>query len=280
MLVTKPHLDRAGSDRSPAGGPDRAHGERLQKYLRNEFATIEEYNTSCGRSGGAVPLAGHQRLSGEVQRDRGAAAGEHHHQRPAVRRVHPDDGGPVAPLPQNFGLADLRRAPAGAELVDVSRGGRGGVSSRTAEIRGRLAGASLIQVRRIVECPGFGDRLDRLARRSPLAAPLLPDAPPPPEQFTSSSSGWPKRRRTRGGWRSRSTASPPKLSSCGRKDSRREHRIPAGPCRGDQASASAAGQGTSQHMLIAGKTGSGKSTFLHCLITNLALHYSPDEVRF
>ncbi len=40
------------------------------------------------------------------------------------------------------------------------------------------------------------------------------------------------------------------------------------------------GRGTSQHMLIAGKTGSGKSTFLHCLVTNLALHYSPDEVRF
>ncbi|HVJ87302.1 MAG TPA: FtsK/SpoIIIE domain-containing protein, partial [Caulifigura sp.] len=40
------------------------------------------------------------------------------------------------------------------------------------------------------------------------------------------------------------------------------------------------GQGTSQHMLIAGKTGSGKSTFLHGLITNLALHYSPNELQF
>ncbi len=33
-------------------------------------------------------------------------------------------------------------------------------------------------------------------------------------------------------------------------------------------------------MLIAGKTGSGKSTFLHGLITNLALHYSPEELQF
>ncbi len=39
------------------------------------------------------------------------------------------------------------------------------------------------------------------------------------------------------------------------------------------------GQGTSQHVLIAGKTGSGKSTLLHALITNLALRYSPDEVE-
>lgn len=40
------------------------------------------------------------------------------------------------------------------------------------------------------------------------------------------------------------------------------------------------GRGTSQHVLIAGKTGSGKSTFLHILITNLALHYAPDEIQF
>ncbi|HEY2826662.1 MAG TPA: FtsK/SpoIIIE domain-containing protein, partial [Pirellulales bacterium] len=39
------------------------------------------------------------------------------------------------------------------------------------------------------------------------------------------------------------------------------------------------GQGTSQHALIAGKTGSGKSTFLHALITNLGLIYSPDQVE-
>ena len=39
------------------------------------------------------------------------------------------------------------------------------------------------------------------------------------------------------------------------------------------------GEGTRQHVLIAGRTGSGKSTLLHALITNLALHYSPDEVE-
>jgi DNA segregation ATPase FtsK/SpoIIIE, S-DNA-T family len=39
------------------------------------------------------------------------------------------------------------------------------------------------------------------------------------------------------------------------------------------------GSGTSQHVLISGKTGSGKSTLMHVLITNLALQYSPDEVE-
>ncbi len=39
------------------------------------------------------------------------------------------------------------------------------------------------------------------------------------------------------------------------------------------------GQGTSQHVLIAGKTGSGKSTLLHVIIMQLALRYSPDEME-
>lgn len=40
------------------------------------------------------------------------------------------------------------------------------------------------------------------------------------------------------------------------------------------------GQGVSQHVLIAGKTGSGKSTLLHALITNTAMWFAPDEVEF
>lgn len=40
------------------------------------------------------------------------------------------------------------------------------------------------------------------------------------------------------------------------------------------------GRGTSQHVLIAGKTGSGKSTLMHILVTNLALYYSPQEIEF
>ena len=39
------------------------------------------------------------------------------------------------------------------------------------------------------------------------------------------------------------------------------------------------GRGTAQHVLISGKTGSGKSTLLHALVTNLALLYSPRELE-
>jgi energy-coupling factor transporter ATP-binding protein EcfA2 len=40
------------------------------------------------------------------------------------------------------------------------------------------------------------------------------------------------------------------------------------------------GSGTRQHVLIAGKTGSGKSTLFHVIITNLALRCSPEQVEF
>ena len=40
------------------------------------------------------------------------------------------------------------------------------------------------------------------------------------------------------------------------------------------------GKGTRQHALFAGKTGSGKSTLFHVIITNLALSCSPQQVEF
>jgi DNA segregation ATPase FtsK/SpoIIIE, S-DNA-T family len=40
------------------------------------------------------------------------------------------------------------------------------------------------------------------------------------------------------------------------------------------------GQGTNQHCLIAGKTGSGKSNLLHVIICNMARRYSPQELEF
>ena len=40
------------------------------------------------------------------------------------------------------------------------------------------------------------------------------------------------------------------------------------------------GKATRQHALIAGKTGSGKSTLFHVIITNLALFCAPDQIEF
>jgi hypothetical protein len=62
-------------------------------------------------------------------------------------------------------------------------------------------------------------------------------------------------------------------------DSRSILRVPIGKAGALRRQFFELGKGTSQHVLIAGKTGSGKSSLLNALVTNMALHYSPDEVE-
>ncbi len=63
-------------------------------------------------------------------------------------------------------------------------------------------------------------------------------------------------------------------------DSRGEIEVPLGRAGATKFQYMRLGKGTSQHVLMAGKTGSGKSTLLHALITNLAIYYSPHEIQF
>ncbi len=55
--------------------------------------------------------------------------------------------------------------------------------------------------------------------------------------------------------------------------------IPIGQAGIGRAQSLRLGTGTSQHVLIAGKTGSGKSSLLHTLITSAATKYGPDQLR-
>lgn len=64
------------------------------------------------------------------------------------------------------------------------------------------------------------------------------------------------------------------------RSSASEIRVPLGRAGATKLQEMQIGHGTAQHVLLAGKTGSGKSTLLHVLITNLAMWYSPDEVEF
>jgi len=59
-----------------------------------------------------------------------------------------------------------------------------------------------------------------------------------------------------------------------------ELRIPVGRTGATKLQYLAIGKGTRQHALFAGKTGSGKSTLFHVIITNLALACTPDQVEF
>ena len=63
-------------------------------------------------------------------------------------------------------------------------------------------------------------------------------------------------------------------------DTTSELRIPIGRTGATKLQYLAIGQGTRQHALIAGKTGSGKSTLFHVIITNLSLWCSPEQVEF
>lgn len=55
--------------------------------------------------------------------------------------------------------------------------------------------------------------------------------------------------------------------------------IPLGVAASGRTQLMKLGFGTAQHVLIAGKTGSGKSSLLHTMITSAALKYSPEELR-
>jgi DNA segregation ATPase FtsK/SpoIIIE, S-DNA-T family len=63
-------------------------------------------------------------------------------------------------------------------------------------------------------------------------------------------------------------------------DTTHELRVPIGRTGATKLQYLALGKGTRQHALVAGKTGSGKSTLFHVIITNLALWCSPEQVEF
>ena len=213
----------------------------IQKYLRNEFETIEEYNT----------------MAGEV--------------------AEPFRILVVANFPTNFNEAALRRlisiVNSGARcgvyalvMYDTKLGLPSGLPAQGArgplrqhDLEGRpaaLAGAEFRPVspgsRRTPQCRrGFPSCCTRSA--SPRATP------------TAS--------------RCRSRSSPPRPKSTGRFDSSKGVDIPLGRAGATKLQHLKLGKGTSQHVLTAGKTGSGKSTLLHALITNGALRYSPDQLE-
>ncbi|MGA2244969.1 MAG: FtsK/SpoIIIE domain-containing protein [Verrucomicrobiota bacterium] len=64
------------------------------------------------------------------------------------------------------------------------------------------------------------------------------------------------------------------------EDTTEQLRVPIGRSGATKFQYLEIGSGTRQHALIAGKTGSGKSTLFHIIITNLALRCSPEQVEF
>ncbi len=72
----------------------------------------------------------------------------------------------------------------------------------------------------------------------------------------------------------------PKPEEMWKNETTNELRVAIGRTGATKLQQLAIGKGTRQHALFAGKTGSGKSTLFHVIITNLALACSPEQVEF
>jgi len=220
-----------------------AHMEKVtQKYLRDEYASIDEYNAVAGE------VAEPYRVL--VVADFPAAFDEKAAARLAAILAAGPPCGVLAlvgrdldrPLPSGISAEDLR-ANALALTWDPDLGGFAWPDPD-------LGGFPLA-----LDPPPGGELAARLIRRAGEAARAAKRVEVPFEFIAPSRDAW---------WS---------------KDSRGGIDIPLGKSGATKRQHLALGKGTSQHVLVAGRTGSGKSTLLHALIVNVALNYSPDEVE-
>lgn len=213
----------------------------FQKYLRNEFRSIQEYNEHAGEVAEPYHIL------------------------------------VIANFPANFSEAASRR------LVSIATSGpRCGVfllASVDTKLRLPLNFDlhDLATNATVFEWNGsaFTSSDDELK-----ALPLILDAPPEPDLFTKlvKAAGHESKDARRVEVAFERIA--PKDAQLWASDTRSGLDVPLGRAGATKLQHLRLGKGTSQHVLIAGKTGSGKSTFLHILITNAALHYGPDQLHF
>jgi energy-coupling factor transporter ATP-binding protein EcfA2 len=215
----------------------------IQKYLRNEFGSIQEYN----------------RHAGEV--------------------AEPFQILVVANFPANFSDEAARR------LVSIATSGaRCGVytliSTDTRLATPRNFDLADLEAQAATLVWNAADKQFRFQSGELATLPLALDEPPADEQFTEII--------RQVGVLAKDAARVevpfdyvvPPVHVWWTADSRGGIETPLGRAGAKALQYLRLGKGTSQHVLVAGKTGSGKSTLLNSLITNLSLHYSPQELEF
>lgn len=108
---------------------------------------------------------------------------------------------------------------------------------------------------------------------------LEPDPPPPPELFTQIVRRVGQSAQEAGKVEVPFSAAAPPPDQWWTASSQQGLELPLGRAGAKKFQYLRLGEGTSQHVLVAGKTGSGKSTLWHVLITQAVLRYSPDELE-
>jgi ABC-type multidrug transport system fused ATPase/permease subunit len=215
----------------------------IQKYLRNEFASIQEYNEQAGEVAEPYQILVIANFPANFSEEAarrlvsiaasGARCG-------VYTLISTDDR---LKLPPNFDLSDLE-ANAATLVWDEQ--------VRTF----RWKHPELNPLPLVMEQPPDDDHLTHMIRQIGAQAKANARVEVPFSSALPAADEW---------WT---------------KDSRSEIEVPLGRAGAKKMQTMRLGKGTSQHVLIAGKTGSGKSTLLNALITSLAVHYSPDELQF
>ncbi len=223
----------------------------IQKYLRNEFSSIDEYNRRAGEI--AEPyrylvLADYPAGLSEEASKRLASIVASGPRCGVFTLISADARARPQPwLP----TAEIERTSA----VVVTKDGR-------LWFRDRPLGKG--------EQPTAHD-LESLA--------FVPDAPPSDAGVTPLLSELGKRAIDAGRVQVPFESVAPDAARVWSMDSGSDLRVSLGRSGATRLQQMTLGRGTSQHALIAGRTGSGKSTLLHAIITNTALWYSPDQVE-
>ena len=212
----------------------------IQKYLRNEYETIAEYNEKAGEI--AEPFRFLVIADFPVNFTDASAR----------RLLSILESGPRCGVFTFLMFDQRQKLPQGIRPSDLRSHA---VTIQTHQDGGTLDDEDWRDLPLTLDPPPDSDFLNRMlhtigqaaSEASRVELPFTAIAPPPETMWTLSSA--------------------------------REMRVPLGQSGATKIQHLALGRGTAQHVLIAGKTGSGKSTLLHVLITSAALFYSPDEVE-
>lgn len=212
----------------------------IQKYLRNEYASITDYNEKAGEV--AEPFRFLVVADFPVRFNEAAAR----------RLVSIAQSGPRCGVHVLVSVDVRQELPQGIDLKDLERH------------------CTVLQWR---------DGRFRWSNPAQGGFPLTLDSPPPADLFSEVVRAVGKRAEGASRVEVPFEFLAPTPEHYWTGDSSKGVSIPLGRAGATKIQQLKLGSGTAQHVLIAGKTGSGKSTLLHAMITSAALTYAPDQLE-